>query len=165
MARTTKLNIVVSAKKKTAVSFSVTISAASAFDVMVTGSYWAGYASGSQKLWGSWGLGDYDQADYSATIPSSMTGYSGVHVSTCNSGTATAPLAKFAYTDPYGTIISSVVNLGNTYGACYRDTRAAPPAAFDGATLNWTVGNIDDIDLSYWEVNHFVVTGTRYVLK
>jgi len=165
VARTTKLNIVVSAKKKTAVSFSVTISAASAFDVMVTGSYWAGYASGSQKLWGSWGLGDYDQADYSATIPSSMTGYSGVHVSTCNSGTATAPLAKFAYTDPYGTIISSVVNLGNTYGACYRDTRAAPPGAFDGATLNWTVGNIDDIDLSYWEVNHFVVTGTRYVLK
>ena len=165
-AATSATHIVVSAKSMKPVSFSVAMTAAAAYDNMATGSFWAGVTSGSQWLWGC----DYsgcatDIAYYSWPLPASSAGYRAVVVHTCTSATDYQPVARFAYTLPSGTILDPVWGLGNDYPSCYYPTTAAPAGAFNGRTLNWLVGNIDNAYLSYWSVDYFEITGIRYVLQ
>ena len=158
--------ITVSGKKVVGVAFSQTMSARAAFDGMASGSYWEGYVAGSQKLWGCTYYGcEPDSAFYAWTLPASFRGYGNIRVWTCTESTSSAPLGRFSYTDPSGNLVGTTWWLGNYYPDCYSPRSGPPASAFNGRTLNWLVENIDDYELSFWEVKRFEITGTRYVLQ
>ena len=158
--------VTVSDKKVVGVAFSQTMSARAAFDGMASGSYWVGDDAGSQTLWGCTYYGcEPDIAYYAWTLPASFRGYGNIRVSTCTQTTYSAPLGRFSYTDPYGNLVGTTWRLGNDYPDCYSPRSGPPASAFNGRTLNWLVGNIDDYELSWWEVKRFEITGTRYVLQ
>ncbi|MUH43963.1 MAG: hypothetical protein F2792_07310, partial [Actinobacteria bacterium] len=166
---TGKVGVVASAKKVTRVAFTQTMSASDAFDEMTSGSYYeSSSGNGSQLLWGDPFFDDPDIALYSWPLPSSIRGYSQVLLEVCSAREGySLPLARAGYVDAntYDGSISYVTDLGDSSDTCYGLDGYSPSSFRAGRTLAWIAGNTDIIDLSYWDLAGFRISGYRYVIK
>jgi hypothetical protein len=149
----------VSAKKRTAVPFTGTITAVNAFSQVVSGDYDTGIEPGSLALWSSPVLGNSIYT-FGATLPASLANaYSNVKLFSCGYSYSGAQAALLRLDSSYDTYDGW--GLGNSE-ACYGGSW--PSSIINGRSMYWAVGNVGN-NYSFYYVNYFKVTCTRYVLK
>ena len=158
-ARSVVRYVSVSPKKRTAVSFTGTISAVNAFRAVVSGEYDTGLDPGSLALWSSAFLGDTIYT-FDALLPASMgNSYSNLKLYSCGYSYSGAQAALLRLDSSYNTYDGWA--LGNSE-ACYGGSW--PTSILNGRSMYWAVGNVGG-NSSFYYVNYFKVTCTRYVLK
>ena len=164
-----KVSVVLSPKKIVKVRFSQSMSAYQAWDQMLQGTYYSSILGGGrQLLWGDPIFDEPDIAVYSWYLPASKFGYSGVQLRVCSDRSAfSSPIVRAGFVDPYledGSLYNRT-SLGNDGDTCYKLRGNAPIESIRGRRLGWIVGNVDNVELSFWEVAGFEIRGYKKVLR